>query len=59
MIGVMEILVLPLFNSWSRKMLSVSLFILLCPTLSHFLSWDGLLLRCLANFDCSSSQQQL
>lgn len=34
MIGLMEVFMLPLFDSWSRTLFSVSLFILLCPTLS-------------------------
>lgn len=56
--GVLEVLMLRLGDSWSRKMFSVSLFVLLCPTQSLF-PWDDLLLRFLAHFDCSSRQQQL
>lgn len=36
MLGVMKVLMLPLLDSWNRKMFSVFLFMLLCPTLSLF-----------------------
>lgn len=58
MVGVLEVLMLLLSESRSRKTYSVFLFLLLCPTQSLF-PWDDHLLRFLAHFDCSSRQQQL
>ena len=46
MIGVMEVLMLPLFDSWSGKMFPVFFVHAVVSYSKSFLSWDDPLLRC-------------